>query len=152
MSDTDTFRLQKDLFYQINPNGTEEEFYAQPDIRKYTKQYQDQIVKLGEDKFDQYQYKVEFPKEDRYLIVNTDYKIPEDGSRILTQKYGGIENCYVSFLGRINLNGIRILVNNCEASRSYQTKGMTTFPVGKILQFLVVGFVIYLIFGVVFGK
>ena len=142
------FKLQKDLFYQTNPNGTEEEFYAQPDVKKYTQAYQDQIVKLGEDKFDQYQYKVEFPKEDRYLIVNTDYKIPEDGSRILTQKYGGIENCYVSFLGRFNLNGIRILVNNCEASRSYQTKGMTTFPVGKILQYALFGFVAYIIYGV----
>jgi hypothetical protein len=144
MSESNNFNLQKDLFYQTNPNGSEEDFYAQPEIKKYTKEYQDRIVQLGEDKFHQYQYKVEFPKEDRYLIVNTDYKIPEDGSRNLTQKYGGLENCYVSYIGRINLSGIRQLVADCEASRSYKTTGMATFPLGKILQFGVIALAIYL--------
>jgi len=145
MDDLNTFKHKKDLFYKTYPKGTEEEFYAQPDVRKYTKQYQDKIVMIGEDTFVQYEYKIEFHKENRYLIVSSDYQNPEDGFRILTQKYGGIENCYISFFGQRNLGGVRILVSWCEASRSYKPSFITTMQLRKILNFWVSTFVFVLI-------
>ena len=115
----DTVKELKDLYYKMSPNPTEEGFYSQPQVFKYTKAYQDQILQLGEETFQQYQYKIELHQEGRTIIVNTDYKIPEDGSRILTQKYGGIENCYVSYIGMVNPVNLRNMVNAYEASRSY---------------------------------
>ena len=119
MADLNGFNIQKDLFYKGNPNATDDEFYARPEIRKYTQAYQDEIVKLGENSFTQYEYKVELPKEGKILIVSTDYEQKEDGSRILTQMHGGIENCYVSFLGRVQLSNRDKLVRDCEESRSH---------------------------------
>ena len=64
MAEINTFLMQKDLFYKINPNGTDDEFYAQPEIKQYTKEFRDQqVIVMGEDKFNQYEYKVELIKD-----------------------------------------------------------------------------------------
>ena len=127
MADINGFNIQKDLFYKNNPNATDDQFYAQPEIRKYTREYTDQIIRLGEGSYTQYEYKVELPKEGKVLIVDTDYEQNEDGARILTQKYGGIENCYVSFLGRVQLSNRDKLVSDCEASRAHAPSNKKCF-------------------------
>ena len=115
----DAVKNLKKMYYSMAPNPTEEGFYSQAEVFKYTKAYQDQIIQLGENTFEQYQYKIDLHKEGRTIIINTDYRVPEDGSRILTQKYGGIENCYVNYIGMVNPVNLRNMAIAYEASRSY---------------------------------